>query len=161
MLYLQSVLIISCFICKASLLCHALYAKRPCYFMLHMQSVLAISCFICRVAGKCNLGTSPGVVLARLPLAIRPSPPALGSWPQTLLKKHNCLNKRFFCSQANVMMPGYFEVINPHTVGSLTIPRASIKWVRLWELMAYILNMHSYSSAYINRVGLACLLLVV
>ena len=22
-----------------------------------------------------------------------------------------------------------FEVINPHTVGSLTIPRASIKWV--------------------------------
>ena len=23
----------------------------------------------------------------------------------------------------------YFEVINPHTVGSLTIPRASIKWV--------------------------------
>ena len=26
-------------------------------------------------------------------------------------------------------MPGYFEVINPHTVGFLTIPRASIKWV--------------------------------
>ena len=26
-------------------------------------------------------------------------------------------------------MPGYFEIINPHTVGSLTIPRASIKWV--------------------------------
>ena len=28
----------------------------------------------------------------------------------------------------------YFEVTNPHTVGSLTIPRASIKWVYLWEL---------------------------
>ena len=26
-------------------------------------------------------------------------------------------------------MPGYFDVINTHTVGSLTIPRASIKWV--------------------------------
>ena len=26
-------------------------------------------------------------------------------------------------------VPGYFEVINHHTVGSLTIPRASIKWV--------------------------------
>ena len=26
-------------------------------------------------------------------------------------------------------MPGYFEVINTHTVGSLTIPRASIKWL--------------------------------
>ena len=26
-------------------------------------------------------------------------------------------------------VPGYSDVINPHTVGSLTIPRASIKWV--------------------------------
>ena len=26
-------------------------------------------------------------------------------------------------------MPGYSEVINAHTVGFLTIPRASIKWV--------------------------------
>ena len=26
-------------------------------------------------------------------------------------------------------MPGYVEVINTHTVGSLTIPTASIKWV--------------------------------
>ena len=26
-------------------------------------------------------------------------------------------------------MPGYLEVINTHIVGSLTIPRASIKWV--------------------------------
>ena len=26
-------------------------------------------------------------------------------------------------------MPGYSGIINPHTVGSLTIPRASIKWV--------------------------------
>ena len=26
-------------------------------------------------------------------------------------------------------VPGYFEVINAHTVGSLTISRASIKWV--------------------------------
>ena len=26
-------------------------------------------------------------------------------------------------------VPGYFQVINTHTVGSLTIPRASIKWV--------------------------------
>ena len=26
-------------------------------------------------------------------------------------------------------MPGYFEVINPHTVGSQTIHRASIKWL--------------------------------
>ena len=26
-------------------------------------------------------------------------------------------------------VPGYFEVINTHTIGSLTIPRASIKWV--------------------------------
>ena len=54
-----------------------------------------------------------------------------------------------------------FEVIkfNTHTVGSLTIPKASVKWVYLWELMAYILNMHSYSNANINTVGLACLLL--
>ena len=26
-------------------------------------------------------------------------------------------------------VPGYFEIINPYNVGSLTIPRASIKWV--------------------------------
>ena len=26
-------------------------------------------------------------------------------------------------------VPGYFEVINTHTVGFLTIPRACIKWV--------------------------------
>ena len=26
-------------------------------------------------------------------------------------------------------VPGYFDVINTHTVGFLTIPRASIKWV--------------------------------
>ena len=56
-------------------------------------------------------------------------------------------------------MPGYSEVINPHTVGFLTIPRASIKWVELWELLAYILNMLSYSNNYINRLGLAGLLL--
>ena len=47
-------------------------------------------------------------------------------------------------------MPGYFEIINRHTVSSLTIPRASIKWVQLWELRAHTLNMHSYSNAYIN-----------
>ena len=52
-------------------------------------------------------------------------------------------------------VPGYVEEINTHHVGSLTIPRASIKWVYLWELLAYILNMHSYSNAYINRLGLA------
>ena len=40
-------------------------------------------------------------------------------------------------------MPGVGKVIEPHTVGFLTIPRASIKW----ELLAYILNMHSYSNA--------------
>ena len=39
-------------------------------------------------------------------------------------------------------MPGYCEVINPYIVGSLTIPRASIKRVQLWELLAYNLNMH-------------------
>ena len=56
-------------------------------------------------------------------------------------------------------VPGHFEVIKPpHTAGSLTIPRASIKWVQLWELLANILNMHSYSNAYINRAGLACLM---
>ena len=43
------------------------------------------------------------------------------------------------------------EVINLHTVGSLPIPRASIKWVSLWELRAHILNMHSYRFAY--RIG--------
>ena len=30
-------------------------------------------------------------------------------------------------SPANVSVQGYFEVINPHTVGSLTTPRAIIK----------------------------------
>ena len=39
-----------------------------------------------------------------------------GGGPLTLARPMSC-------------MPGYFEVINPHTVGSLTIPRASIKWV--------------------------------
>ena len=50
-------------------------------------------------------------------------------------------------------MPGYFESINPHTVCFLTIPRASIKWVQLCELVAYVLNMHYHSNAYINRPG--------
>ena len=63
-----------------------------------------------------------------------------------------------YTRQANVMCARIFEVINNHTVGSLTIPRASIKWVQLWELLAYILKMHSYSNAYINRAGLARLL---
>ena len=43
---MQSVIIIKCFMCKASLLCRALYAK--CH-LLHMQSVLIMYCFICRV----------------------------------------------------------------------------------------------------------------
>ena len=41
-LYMQSVLIISCFIYKVSLLCSALYAKCPCYAVLYIQRVLII-----------------------------------------------------------------------------------------------------------------------
>ena len=36
-LYMQSVLVIKCFICKVSLLFSALYAKRPDYVVLYMQ----------------------------------------------------------------------------------------------------------------------------
>ena len=39
-LYMQSVFIMSCFICKVSLLCRALYAKCPYCVGLYMQSVL-------------------------------------------------------------------------------------------------------------------------
>ena len=56
-------------------------------------------------------------------------------------------------------VPGCYEVIHTHTVGFLTIPRASIKWVYLWELLAYTVNMHTDSDAYIKRPGLAGLLL--
>ena len=55
-------------------------------------------------------------------------------------------------------MPGYCEVRNTHTIGFLTIPRTSIKWLKLWELLAYILNMYSCSNAYRNRAGLAGLI---
>ena len=41
-LFMQSVLIIYCFICKVSLLFSALYAKCPYYLVLYMQSVLVI-----------------------------------------------------------------------------------------------------------------------
>ena len=34
-----------------------------------------------------------------------------------------CIGRPMSC------MPGYFEVINSHTVGSLTIPRANFTWV--------------------------------
>ena len=55
-------------------------------------------------------------------------------------------------------MPGYCEVRNPHTVGFITILRASIKRVLLWELLAYILNIYSiYRSAYIAKAGVAWL----
>ena len=54
-------------------------------------------------------------------------------------------------------MPEAWWSNKTHNVGFLTIPRASIKWVKLWELLAYILNMHSYSNVYVNRAGLACL----
>jgi hypothetical protein len=36
LLYMQSVLIMQCFICKVSLLCSALYAKRPYYLLLYI-----------------------------------------------------------------------------------------------------------------------------
>ena len=39
-LYMQSVRIILCFICKVSLLCSALYAKCPYCVVLYMQGVL-------------------------------------------------------------------------------------------------------------------------
>ena len=38
---MQSVLIISCFICNVSLLCTGLYSKCPCYVVLYIQSVLS------------------------------------------------------------------------------------------------------------------------
>ena len=50
-------------------------------------------------------------------------------------------------------MPGYSDVINTHTVGSLTIHRGSIQRVKLWELLAYFMNMHSYSNAHTNPGG--------
>ena len=52
-LYMQSVLIIECYICNVSLLFTALYAtcpyyyaKCPYYVVLYMQSVLIMHCFI-------------------------------------------------------------------------------------------------------------------
>ena len=41
-MYMQSVLIMYCCICKVSLLCTAVYAKCPYYVLLYMQSVLII-----------------------------------------------------------------------------------------------------------------------
>ena len=49
-LHARSVLMISCLICKVSLLFRALYAKCPYYFVLYMQSVLIIKCVICNVS---------------------------------------------------------------------------------------------------------------
>ena len=46
----------------------------------------------------------------------------------------------------------------PHTVGSLTIPRAILNGYN-WELLAYSLNMHSYSNAHSNKAGLAGLVI--
>ena len=47
----KALCIIQCFLCNASLLCSALYAKRPCYYLvLYMQRVLIIQCFICNVS---------------------------------------------------------------------------------------------------------------
>ena len=41
-----------CFVilCKVSLLCSALYAKRPYHAVLSLQSVLIIRCFLCKVS---------------------------------------------------------------------------------------------------------------
>ena len=49
-LYMQSVFIMQCSICKVSLLYSALYAKFPCYTVLHMQSVLVMQCFMCKAS---------------------------------------------------------------------------------------------------------------
>ena len=52
LLYMQSILIIHCMICKVFLLFTALYAKCSYYSLLHMQSVLIIYCFICKAGGS-------------------------------------------------------------------------------------------------------------
>ena len=52
-LYVQSVLIMLCFICKVSSLCCVLYAKCPHYVVFCMQSVLIVLCFICKVSSLC------------------------------------------------------------------------------------------------------------
>ena len=41
-------------ICQESLLCSALYAKRPCYSVLYIPSVLIIQCFICQASLVCS-----------------------------------------------------------------------------------------------------------
>ena len=66
-----------------------------------------------------------------------------------------------FRRPANVMCAGVFWSFKAHTVGSLMIPRASIKWVQLWELRAHILVMHSYNNAYTKRATLAGLVIVI
>ena len=46
------------------------------------------------------------------------------------------------------------EIINPHNVGSLTIPRASLNGYNYGNLRAHTLNMHSYSDTCSNWAGL-------
>ena len=48
-LYMQSVRILHCFVCKVSVFCIALYAKCPYSALLYMQSVRILHCFICKV----------------------------------------------------------------------------------------------------------------
>ena len=84
-----------------SVLCSALYAKCPSYVVLYMQNGLGAEAPWCSWR-RARGGTAP-----------RSRHPLVG---------HEA-NVRHVCS------PGYREVINTHTVGSLTIPRGSIKWV--------------------------------
>ena len=49
-LYMQSALLIQCYICKVPFLSSAIYAKSPCYPVLYMQSALLIQCYICKVS---------------------------------------------------------------------------------------------------------------
>ena len=49
-LYMQIVLVTSCFVCKVSLLFSALYAKCLCYLVRNIQSVLVILCFLFTVS---------------------------------------------------------------------------------------------------------------
>ena len=87
----------------------------------------------CKVVGRVRALTDSDVGVSFFCEAIQADISRL--WTAGEVKSHRSLPARAPIGRLVVLgrpmscMPGYFEVINTHTVGSLTIPRASIKWV--------------------------------
>ena len=95
---MQSVLIVQCFICKASLKCSALYAKCPYYVVLYMQSVLIMQCFICKVSLLCSAlyAKRPynAVLYMQSVLLQATTPSVTARWGPCLVCKLSCLPAR-------------------------------------------------------------------